>query len=605
MMNQNKWLPVIFSVAMAGSVAQVQAECDPRSLSDEETRVVNAYIAYYGRVPDAAGLAWWAETLASQGGDLSSIMQAFGTSQEFENQFGDLSTEDLVNNLYLQAFAREADTAGLQWYLGEIEAGRMSLQTAALQILDGAQNDDLSVVQNRVQVSAHGVTLFEDAGVTLTESALQSAVQSVTADAATVASACEALAEAVSEQALLEQASTTGAEAQTCDNGSSDTEPVKQFGYVTGVSGMSYVSETEETLEGVKKTITGETTATGAYEYFEVCGASSVTTYCLGVKKGCSTTEVSSGVAITGSAPGAGVIGRIQSVPEYLTLETIVQRTYPSEADAVHQEIARNVFQLLFSLDEDGDATNGVTMTARIRAEAALLADHIDFSQAGFDSDENVLKLVQLVAKRTELVHESVQQDFAQSVGMIQAESAQKSTLAAFLAYHGRPLDPAVNNVWRQRLVSEPEALPELLDTMGRSEGFLARFSDLSGEEVVDMLSTRLFNRGTRDIERQHWVDLFEAGRLKLSLLPAEMAQAPYLTEIDKLTMGNKLRVMNSFYELWEGRVYSASLDEPLEDIIRKVSSKPESITQAMAELAELAEQFNADGSVGDRVGND
>ena len=35
--------------------------------------------------------------------------------------------------------------------------------------------------------------------------------------------------------------------------GSVDTEPVKQIGYLTGVSGMSYASESVASLDGVKK----------------------------------------------------------------------------------------------------------------------------------------------------------------------------------------------------------------------------------------------------------------------------------------------------------------------------------------------------------------
>lgn len=578
------WIGV--SLLVAG--AHAWAGCDPRTLSDVEQNVVKAYIAYYGRIPDAAGLAWWAETLAAQGGELASIMQAFGTSEEFENRFGPLTTETLVNNLYVQAFARSADAAGLQWYVEELAAGRTTLQTVALDILNGAQNEDAEVIANRVTVSAHAVTLFEDAGVVLTESALQEGLQDVTAEIATLPVACDALGEAVSEEALLNAAADAGSEGQACDNGSVDTEPVKQIGYLTGVSGMSYASESVASLDGVKKTITGETSDTGAYEYYDLCGASSVTTYCLGVKKGCATTEVATGVLLSDLSKGSRVVGQVPSQSGYLSLEDTVALSYPAESEAVQQEIGRNLFRLLFSLDEDSDASNGVTMTARIRAETEQVADRIDLSQSGFENNEEVLALVQRASQRTALVQEEVQQEFAQSLDRVKSITAQQEGLKAFLGYFGKPVDPVVSRLWQQRLLNDPNALTELMAELGKTEAFTRQFSGLNGEEIVDALSQRLFNRKARALEKQHWLALFEAGSLRLNLLPAEMARAPYLTQLDKTTLGNKLEVMNHFYQTWGTRAYESSLDSPLAGIISKVNDSAESVIQAVAEMNEL-----------------
>ena len=92
----------------------------------------------------------------------------------FENRFGPLTTKHWSITCMCRRLLSPADAAGLQWYVDELAAGRTTLQTVALDILNGAQNKKMpSHEANQVTVSAHAVTLFEDAGVVLTESTLQ------------------------------------------------------------------------------------------------------------------------------------------------------------------------------------------------------------------------------------------------------------------------------------------------------------------------------------------------------------------------------------------------------------------------------------------------
>jgi hypothetical protein len=66
--------------------------------------VQKAYIAYYGRPADTAGLTYWATRIDAAGGNISSIIQAFGNSAEATALYGSLPTGAAVNALYLQLF---------------------------------------------------------------------------------------------------------------------------------------------------------------------------------------------------------------------------------------------------------------------------------------------------------------------------------------------------------------------------------------------------------------------------------------------------------------------------------------------------------------------
>jgi hypothetical protein len=138
--------------------------CDIRTFSDSERRVMQAYVAYYGRAADPAGLEYWAGRLEEAGGNLDAIIQAFGESEEFNSRFGGLDTEALVRNIFQQLFNRDPDPAGNAFYTERLESGALSLQSIALNVLDGAQNEDRVQIENKVAVSEYYTARIEQRG---------------------------------------------------------------------------------------------------------------------------------------------------------------------------------------------------------------------------------------------------------------------------------------------------------------------------------------------------------------------------------------------------------------------------------------------------------
>ena len=123
--------------------------------------MLQAYVAYYGRPADPGGLYYWAGRLAESGGNLDALIDAFGTSPEFVDRYGSLDNTALVTNLYQQIFGRAPDQAGLEYYASELTAGNKSLGAIALDIANGAQNEDKLTLDNRTLVAGYYVSRLE------------------------------------------------------------------------------------------------------------------------------------------------------------------------------------------------------------------------------------------------------------------------------------------------------------------------------------------------------------------------------------------------------------------------------------------------------------
>ncbi|XGA80028.1 DUF4214 domain-containing protein [Halomonas sp. CH40] len=98
------------------------------------------YVAYYGRPADAAGLQFWAEEIEAN--SIESVVSAFGNSAEYTERFSGLDNEALVNGIYQQAFGRDAEAEGLEFWTGKLESGELDLATIALAIVEGASDSD-------------------------------------------------------------------------------------------------------------------------------------------------------------------------------------------------------------------------------------------------------------------------------------------------------------------------------------------------------------------------------------------------------------------------------------------------------------------------------
>ena len=115
--------------------------------------VQSLYVAYYGRPADPEGLTYWAERAEEEG--YGAIIDAFGESEEFTENFGELNNDQLVDSLYQQLFSRGAEPEGLEFYSTMLEQGEKTLAEIAVTILNAARGTDADAAEAKVDIAQH------------------------------------------------------------------------------------------------------------------------------------------------------------------------------------------------------------------------------------------------------------------------------------------------------------------------------------------------------------------------------------------------------------------------------------------------------------------
>ncbi len=115
--------------------------------------VLTLYVRTFNRAADADGLAYWtADALDTQ--ELQAI--AFFESDEAQVLYPpSLSTTELVNTIYNNLFSRDAEEAGLNYWVLQLENGAFSRSEMLLAIMNGALGKDAEVLSNKIEVGAY------------------------------------------------------------------------------------------------------------------------------------------------------------------------------------------------------------------------------------------------------------------------------------------------------------------------------------------------------------------------------------------------------------------------------------------------------------------
>ena len=109
------------------------------------TQVYTMFIGYFGRPPAQAGLNNYADLLDKSGGNVGILIDDFFKSDESKALFAGKTTEQQVNQIFQNLFGRDALPAGLNYWTGEILAGRVALSQAAYTIATNAAPADVAV----------------------------------------------------------------------------------------------------------------------------------------------------------------------------------------------------------------------------------------------------------------------------------------------------------------------------------------------------------------------------------------------------------------------------------------------------------------------------
>ena len=102
------------------------------------------YNASFKRLPDPDGLRYWINNFSTGKDDERAVASSFLASAEFKQRYGEnVSDSTYVNTLYKNVLDREADTSGLNYWLGQLNSGIETRYEVLLGFSESIENKGL------------------------------------------------------------------------------------------------------------------------------------------------------------------------------------------------------------------------------------------------------------------------------------------------------------------------------------------------------------------------------------------------------------------------------------------------------------------------------
>jgi len=181
--------------------------------------ITELYVGYYNRAPDPGGETYWAGQL--QGGmSLSQIAQSYSVQTESTTLYPFLASPNTASTAAVQAFVtsvyenlfnRAPDTVGENYWVTQLQTGASTVGGAIINIISGAQGNDLVTISNKVTVGDYFDTQIFNNNVQYSNSVAHAAMSAVTSNTPSVATA-EAIVDTYVKTAPLASAAASQAD---------------------------------------------------------------------------------------------------------------------------------------------------------------------------------------------------------------------------------------------------------------------------------------------------------------------------------------------------------------------------------------------------------
>jgi hypothetical protein len=114
------------------------------------------YKAAFDRIPDHGGLGFWIDAL-DNGAAMTDVAYGFTHSNEFISLYGDdTSDEAYVDLLYANVLDRDADQGGYDFWIGHMDADRLTREQVLIEFSESAENQT-----NVIDLIANGIQYTE------------------------------------------------------------------------------------------------------------------------------------------------------------------------------------------------------------------------------------------------------------------------------------------------------------------------------------------------------------------------------------------------------------------------------------------------------------
>jgi hypothetical protein len=109
------------------------------------SQIQQLYLVYFGRPADPNGLAFW---LANQSATQESIAKEFAATPEYKAKIAGKDFSQIVNGFYLSLFNRNAEPAGLNFWVAQLNQGKLTTEQVGLIISNAALAQPRTSVDN-------------------------------------------------------------------------------------------------------------------------------------------------------------------------------------------------------------------------------------------------------------------------------------------------------------------------------------------------------------------------------------------------------------------------------------------------------------------------
>lgn len=145
------------SFAAAGAVSLTTLQGAARLVPQDVQNLVELYVAYFDRAPDALGVLFWANAHAN-GVTLRDIAGLFFDQPETQAELpASLDTGAFVDRAYNNALERDADAAGRAFWVNALDSGGVSRTEFMLELIAGARAntaaaDDVRTIKDKADI---------------------------------------------------------------------------------------------------------------------------------------------------------------------------------------------------------------------------------------------------------------------------------------------------------------------------------------------------------------------------------------------------------------------------------------------------------------------
>jgi hypothetical protein len=115
------------------------------------------YQAAFNRKPDLGGLGYWINDL-DHGATLTDVAAGFFGSAEFQALYGvNPSNTTLITNLYANVLHRAPDTDGFNYWIEQLNTGKISAASTLASFAESAENQAqvIGAIQNGIDYTLY------------------------------------------------------------------------------------------------------------------------------------------------------------------------------------------------------------------------------------------------------------------------------------------------------------------------------------------------------------------------------------------------------------------------------------------------------------------